>query len=310
MINRELIRNKIVQLTYAYYQNGSQNIDTAEKELFFSLSKAYDLYIIMLSLMVAITKEARRQHEIATVKAIRENKPQLPQRFIYNRFIMQLEVNEELNDFTSMQKLKWEDHPDIVQKLYKQIIGSNFYEEYMNSATDDYAADRELWRKIYRTLIENNDDIDAMLEADSLYWNDDKEIVDSFVIKTIKRFDEKNKEKQSLIPEYESDEEREFARKLFRAAILNGNEYQKYMSEASKNWDFSRLAYMDIILMQIAIAEMMTFPTIPVSVTINEFIDLSKRYSTPRSGGYINGMLDAIARYLIDNGKMLKQMRK
>lgn len=263
----------------------------------------------MLSLMVAITKEARRQHEIATVKAIRENKPQLPQRFIYNRFIMQLEVNEELNDFTSMQKLKWEDHPDIVQKLYKQIIGSNFYEEYMNSATDDYAADRELWRKIYRTLIENNDDIDAMLEADSLYWNDDKEIVDSFVIKTIKRFDEKNKEKQSLIPEYESDEEREFARKLFRAAILNGNEYQKYMSEASKNWDFSRLAYMDIILMQIAIAEMMTFPTIPVSVTINEFIDLSKRYSTPRSGGYINGMLDAIARYLIDNGKMLKQMR-
>lgn len=148
-----------------------------------------------------------------------------------------------------------------------------------------------------------------MLEADSLYWNDDKEIVDSFVIKTIKRFDEKNKEKQSLIPEYESDEEREFARKLFRAAILNGNEYQKYMSEASKNWDFSRLAYMDIILMQIAIAEMMTFPTIPVSVTINEFIDLSKRYSTPRSGGYINGMLDAIARYLIDNGKMLKQMR-
>lgn len=310
MINRELIRNKIVQLTYAYYQNGSQNMDTAEKELFFSLSKAYDLYIIMLALMVAITKEARRQHEIATVKAIRENGPELSQRFIYNRFIMQLETNEELNGFMSMQKLKWGDYPDIVQKLYKQIVSSNIYEEYMASATDDYAADRELWRKIYRTLIENNEDIDAMLEEGSLYWNDDKVIVDSFVIKTIKRFDESNREKQRLIPEYESEEEREFARRLFRATILNGTEYQKYMSEASRNWDFSRLAYMDIILMQIAIAEMVTFPTIPVNVTINEFIDLSKRYSTPRSCGYINGMLDSIARYLIDNGKMLKQMRQ
>lgn len=263
----------------------------------------------MLSLIVAITKEARKHHEIATAKALRENTPELSQRFIYNRFAMQLEVNEELNDLMSMQKLRWEDHPEIVTKIYKQIVASNVYEEYMSSETDDYAADRELWRKLYRLLIENNDDIDAMIEADSLYWNDDKEIVDSFVIKTIKRFDEKNKEKQELIPEYDSDEEKDFARRLFRAAILNGNEYQKYMSEASKNWDFSRLAYMDIILMQIAIAEMLTFPTIPLNVTINEYIDLSKRYSTPRSSGYINGMLDTIARYLVSNGKMLKQLK-
>lgn len=308
MINRELIRNKIVQLTYAYYQNGNQNIDTAEKELFFSLSKAYDLYIIMLSLMVSVTKVARRHHEIATVKAHRENTPEPSQRFIYNRFIMQLEINEQLNDLMSMQKLKWEDFPDIINKLYKQITESAVYNDYMTSETDDYATDRELWRKLYRTLVENNEDIDNMLEADSLYWNDDKDIVDSFVIKTIKRFDEKNKESQELMPEYDSDEEQEFARKLFRASILNGNEYQKYMSDASKNWDFSRLAYMDIILMQIAIAEMLTFPSIPVSVTINEYINLAKRYSTPRSGGYVNGMLDSIARYLADNGKMQKKL--
>ena len=110
------------------------------------------------------------------------------------------------------------------------------------------------------------------------------------------------------MPEFDSNDDREFARKLFRASILNGNEYQQLMGEASKNWDLSRLAYMDIIIMQIAIAEMLTFPSIPVSVTINEYIELAKRYSTPRSSGYVNGMLDAIARYLIDNGRMMKQM--
>ena len=308
MINRELIRNKIVQLTYAYYQNGNQNIDTAEKELFFSLSKAYDLYIIMLSLIVAITKEAHRQYDIATAKARRENTPEPSPRFIYNRLAMQLEMNEQLADLNSMQKVKWSDYPEILTKVYKQIAESEFYDDYMSDSTDDYATDREIWRKLYRTIIEDNDDIDAMLESESLYWNDDKEIVDSFVVKTIKRFDEKNRESQELMPEFDSNDDREFARKLFRAAILNGNEYQQLMGEASKNWDLSRLAYMDIIIMQIAIAEMLTFPSIPISVTINEYIELAKRYSTPRSGGYVNGMLDAIARYLIDNGRMMKQM--
>lgn len=308
MINRELIRNKIVQLTYAYYQNGNQNIDTAEKEMFFSLSKAYDLYIIMLSLIVAITKEAHRLYDIAVTKSRRENTPEPSPRFIYNRLAMQLEMNEQLSNLSSVQKIKWTDYPEILTKIYKQIAESAIYEEYMADPADDYATDREVWRKLYRTLIEDNEDIDAMLESESLYWNDDKEIVDSFVIKTIKRFDDKKRESQSLMPEYDSNEEREFARKLFRASILNGDEYQQLMGEASKNWDLSRLAYMDIIIMQIAIAEMLTFPSIPVSVTINEYIELAKRYSTPKSSGYVNGMLDAIARYLIDNGRMMKTM--
>ena len=162
--------------------------------------------------------------------------------------------------------------------------------------------------KIYRTLIQSNEDLDAILEEKSLYWNDDKEIVDTFVIKTIKRFDPANKANQELLPEFKDEEDRDFAVKLFRATILNADSYQRYMSETSRNWDFSRLAYMDVVIMQIAIAEMLTFPNIPLSVTINEYVELAKLYSTPRSGGYINGMLDAIARYLIETGKMLKQI--
>ena len=154
----------------------------------------------------------------------------------------------------------------------------------------------------------DNANLDAMLEEKSLYWNDDKEIVDTFVLKTIKRFDPANKELQELLPEYKDEEDKEFAVKLFRATILNADQYQRFMSETSRNWDFSRLAYMDVVIMQIAIAEMMNFPNIPVNVTINEYVDLAKLYSTPRSGSYINGMLDAIARYLIDTGKMMKVM--
>ena len=195
-----------------------------------------------------------------------------------------------------------------MKKLFKQITESQTYNDYMADAEDSYAADREVWRKIYRTLIQENEDLDALLEEQSLYWNDDKEIVDTFVLKTIKRFDEKNGSKQELLPEYDSEEDREYARKLFRATIMNADEYQRFMSEASRNWDFSRLAYMDVVIMQIAIAEIMTFPTIPVSVTINEFVDIAKLYSTSRSGGYINGMLDAIARHLIASGRLLKHM--
>ena len=310
MINRELIRIKVVQLTYAYYQNGSKNIDAAEKELIFSLSKAYDLYNYLLALIVGITHESRRHLEVAQSRAQREGTEMPSQRFAYNRFAMQLEENRMLNDFMEAQKKNWNDEPEFLKKIYTQITESQIYKDYMASPEDDYNADREVWRKLYRTLIQDNSDLDALLEEQSLYWNDDKETVDTFVLKTIKRFDEKNKANQELLPEYDSEEDRDYARKLFRATIMNGNEYQHYMSEASRNWDFSRLAYMDIVIMQIAIAEMLTFPSIPISVTINEYVELAKLYSTPRSAGYINGMLDAIARHLIETGRLLKHMEE
>lgn len=306
MINREIIRNKVVQLTYAYYQNGNKNIDSAEKELLFSLSKAYDLYAYMLALIPAVAKESRKYLEVAQSKAQREGTEMPQPKFAYNRFAIQVEQNVALNDILETKKISWNDHPEFVNKLYQQITESQIYKDYMESDEDSFEADREVWRKLYRTLIENNEDIDSILEEESLYWNDDKEIVDTFVVKTIKRFDEKSGNKQEILPEYSSEDDTEFARKLFRAAILNADEYQHYMTEMSHNWDFSRLAFMDIIIMQIAIAEMMTFPAIPVTVTINEYVDIAKLYSTPRSGGYINGVLDPVARMLAQTGRMLK----
>lgn len=309
MINRKLIRVKIVQLTYAYYQNGHHNMDTAEKELLFSLSKAYDLYNYLLGLIVAITQEERRRVDIATRRAEREGTETPSQRFAFNKFATQLEENKQLNLFMEDKKMSWENDVEAVRKLCDQIEQSPLYQEYMMSDAEEYETDRELWRRIYRTLIQGNEDLDAILEEKSLYWNDDKEIVDTFVLKTIKRFDPANKADQELLPEYDDTEDREYALKLFRSTILNADTYQRYMSETSRNWNFSRLAYMDVVLMQIAIAEMLTFPNIPISVTINEYVDLAKLYSTPKSGAYINGMLDAIARHLVDTGRLLKPMQ-
>ena len=308
MINRKLIRLKIVQLTYAYYQNGNHNLENAEKELLCSLSKAYELYNYMLALIVSITEEERRRVEVATNRALREGTELPSQRFVNNQFALQLENNIQLNLYLETNNKLWDDDVEAVRKLCDQIEQSTIYKDYMAETDTGYEQDREVWRKLYRTLIQENEDLDALLEEKSLYWNDDKEIVDTFVLKTIKRFEPQNGENQELLPEYADEEDKEFAVKLFRSTILNADTYQRYMSETSRNWDFSRLAYMDVVIMQIALAEMLTFPNIPVSVTINEYVDLGKLYSTPKSGGYINGMLDSIARYLTNTGKLLKAM--
>ena len=306
MINRELIRIKVVQLTYAYYQNGNKNMDNAEKELLFSLSKAYDLYNYLLLLIVEISREERHRIDILSARAEREGTEKPSSKFAFNKFAVQLEENKMLNEFIEDKKLSWDNDKEFIRSKCNQIEQSEVYQEYMASDDDPYEADREIWRKLYKMLIQDNDELDGILEEKSLYWNDDKEIVDTFVLKTIKRFDPANKSNQELLPEYKDEEDREFARKLFRATILNADTYQRYMSESSRNWDFSRLAYMDVVIMQIAIAEMMTFPNIPISVTINEYVDLAKLYSTFKSGGYINGMLDTIARHLVQTGKLLK----
>lgn len=307
MINRVLIRLKIVQIIYAYYQNGGKNLDTAEKELFFSLSKAYDLYNYLLLLMVEVTKQANKKLNAAKNKLIPSKEELFPNmRFVENRFIAQLEVNAQLMEFSNNQKKTWENDVDFVKNLCEQIMASDIYKEYMASETTSYEEDREVWRKIYKKIIFDNAELDQVLEDQSLYWNDDKEIVDTFVLKTIKRFDEKNGAKQELLPEFKDEEDQDFARRLFRRAILNADYYRHLISENTKNWDLDRVAFMDVIIMQIALAEILSFPNIPVSVSLNEYVEIAKLYSTPRSGAFINGTLDGIVNQLKKENKLTK----
>ena len=310
MVNRELIRLKVIQLTYAYYQNGNSNLDIAEKELTFSLSKAYDLYLYMLSLMVEVNRMAERGVETATNRERRIGEGVAPStKFIDNKFMAQLQVNQQLQEFTDGQKKTWADEEDFVRRLYKQVLASDVYKEWMSDNCETtFEEDRDFWRRLYRSVFVENEDLDQILEDKSLYWNDDRFIVDTFVMKTIKRFSPKGGSRQPLLPEFKDEEDREFATRLFRASLLGSENYRMMVSQMLHNWDLNRLALMDLIIMQTALAEICTFPNIPVSVTINEYVEIAKMYSTPQSGRYVNGMLDAIARKLVEEGKIRKMM--
>ena len=227
-------------------------------------------------------------------------------KFVNNRLMRQLESNETLLKFAEQSKVDWVNYSDFLRRLLDTIIESDIYKEYMASETSSYEEDKELWRKLYKAFIFDNEELDALLEDISLYWNDDKAIVDTFVVKTIKRFKEENGAEQELLPEYKDDEDIEYAHKLFRASIQNAEEYRRLMSDNSKNWDMNRLAFMDVIIMQTAIAEVLTFPQIPVNVSINEYVEIAKYYSTPKSGAFINGLLDSIIKNLKKDNRISK----
>ena len=305
MINRVLIRLKVVQIVYAYYKNSGKSLKAAEDEMFFSLSKAYDLYQHLLLLMPAVVHYAADRMEFNKNKLRPTESDLNPNRkFVDNLFVAQLRSNQQLVKFAEKNKFNWVDYSDFVRRLLDSIEESDIYKEYMASEISSYEQDRELWRKLYKTFIFDNKELDTILEDVSLYWNDDKPIVDTFVLKTIKRFEQKEGSGQSLLPEYKDLDDMDYARKLLRASLANAEDYRKLMEGVTKNWDLSRIAFMDVIVMQTAIAELLTFIDIPSNVTLNEYVEIAKYYSTPRSASFVNGMLDSIVKNLRQEGRI------
>lgn len=292
---------------YAYYKNSGKSIKAAEEEVFFSLSKAYDLYNYMLLLIVGITHYAADRISFKSMKLRPTDSDINPNlKFVNNRFAAQLEANEQLCKFAEKSKVNWVEHSDLVRRILDNIEESEAYKEYMASETSSYEEDRELWRKLYKAFIFDNEDLDALLEEQSLYWNDDKSIVDTFVLKTIKRFEESNGAAQELLPEYKDMNDKAFACTLFRTAVTKAEEYRALMSDNSKNWDMSRFAFMDVVIMQVALAEIFAFDDIPLNVTLNEYVEIAKYYSTAKSGSFVNGLLDSITKKLRAEGVINK----
>ena len=307
MINRELIRLKLVQITYSYYQSGGKNPAAAEQELLMSLSRAYALYNTMLLLMVELNRMALRTLEMRQSRANRlGQKDSLSTKFVDNRFMLQLESNKQLQEYRENQRFEWADQEEFVRSLYNKIEESDFYKMYMDSDKNSYDEDREIWRLIYRHLICNNEELDAVLEEMDLYWNDDKVIVDTFVLKTINRFTADSTDDQPLMPEYRDTSDQEFAIRLLQKAIANKDYYYDLIASTTRKWDIKRVALMDRIILQLALAEIISFPGIPVSVSINEYVEIAKMYSTSKSGKYINATLDNIAKRLIEENKLIK----
>jgi len=307
MINRELIRLKLVQIIYSYYQNGSKNPAAAESELLLSFSRAYDLYNSMLLLMVELNRVALRMLELRKSRAKRlgEN-GYISAKFVENRFMRQLESNKQLQEYRKQQRFDWSDQEEYVRSLYGKIEDSEYYKAYMSSGKNSYEEDREIWRLIYRHLICNNEELDSVLEEMDLYWNDDKVVTDTFVLKTINRFTVESTADQPLMPEYKDVSDKEFATRLLQKALENKDYYYDLIASTTRKWDIKRVALMDRIILQLALAEIISFPGIPVSVSINEYVEIAKMYSTSKSGKYINATLDNIAKRLMEENKLIK----
>jgi N utilization substance protein B len=231
---------------------------------------------------------------------------ELNKKFVNNRFMLLLESNKQLKEFSEMTNRTWIDQEEFVRNLWNRIEASEYYQAYMESDRDDYDEDREIWRQIYRNFICNNEGLDSILEDMSLYWNDDKTIIDTFVLKTINRFNPENGVDQPLLPEFRDPGDEEFACQLLRRTLANSDYYYKLISDSTRNWDVERIALMDRIIMQIALAEIISFPSIPVSVSINEYVEVAKMYSTPNSGKYVNATLDHIVKKLESENKLIK----
>ncbi len=296
MINRNLIRIRIVQIVYAWYQNSNNNLKNAEKELLQGFQKSYDLYFYLLLLMVKITDLYEERVEMKKNKFLPTEEDLNPNtHLIENKFIKQLRTNKTLNKYLSERPMSWDENETFVKNLLDTILGSEEYKDYTANVSPTYADDKDFWRKIFKQYIYLNNELDDILEDESIFWNDDVETVETFVLKTIKQFSEQNGDNQPLLPMFKDEEDKQFALKLLDETILNEKKYRELIEKHTQKWDFDRIAFMDMIIMQVAVAELYTCESIPTSVTLNEFIDIAKSYSTPKSGTFVNGILDAIA---------------
>jgi N utilization substance protein B len=307
MINRALLRTKIVQILYSYYKSDSKSLPLAEKELFHSIEKTYDLYFHLLQLSIEITQYAENQIEIKRNRLRPTPEDLNPNtRFIDNTFIAQLKKNIRFNEYMTERKLSWVNDQDIIKVLFEEIYATDFYYEYMHLEVADYAADKDLWRKIYKKIMLQNEELDDSIQDQNIYWTDDIELVISFIIKTIKRFDLSKGDEQELLPMFKDSEDADYARKLLRIVMTKNDELLEMIDKNTKNWELDRIAFMDILIMEVALAEIMNFPTIPINVTLNEFIEIAKTYSTDKSSTFINGVLDNIVGQLKTENKLIK----
>ena len=308
MINRILIRIRVIQIVYAWYQNRNKDLRQVEKELLLGLQKSYDLYYYFLLLMVELTDLYQKRVETKLNKFLPTEEDLNPKmQLINNQFIAQLRSNKMFVKYLAERPLSWESNITFVRNMLNKILESDIYKEYTLLEKPTYKDDKEFWRKTFRSFIHRNEELDDLLEDESIFWNDDIEIVQSFVHKTIKQFNKSGGEDQPLLPMFNDDEDREFALKLLSETLQNAQNYREQITHHAENWDFERIAFMDVIIMQVAIAELYGFPTIPISVTLNEYIDLAKSYSTPKSSTFINGILDAVVTELKKDTTILKK---
>ncbi len=310
MITRRLLRIKILQIVFSYQFSEGKTLPIAEKELYHSIKKFYDLYHQLLYLVIELKNLADTKVKLAKEKKAPTHEDLHPKtKFIDNQLITQLEKNQSLNNYLQTNKINWKQNRDFIKALYQTLTNSEIYKEYLNNPKQGYTIDKEFVVKLYREIIANYEPLDQLLEDQSIYWNDEVDLVISFIIKTIKSFRKEQGENTKLLPLYKNEDDMEFAKKLLKKTILNFDEHNELIERYSQNWDLERIAFMDILIMKIAITEILEFPSIPTRVTLDEYIEIAKYYSTEKSNVFINGILDKIITKLKKENKIQKDGR-
>jgi len=316
MLSRRHLRIKVLQALYAFVQSSNDRLDIGEKELLKSLDKLYEIYIYQLSLLIEIVEFAQKRIEENKQKYIPTEEDLNPNtRFINNQFIRQLSGNKDFLKNIEKCKISWVNSDEIVRKIYVNIRESNDYKDYMNAKTTNYESDKEIFIKIIKKQISRSEILQFYYEEKSIYWSDDFYTANLLSIKTIKSFSEnwdENKKLPALLKNGNNDkynEDKEFVKNLFRKTILKSDEFEKLIEDKVRNWEMDRIAVMDILLIKMALAELLEFPSIPVKVTLNEYIELAKMYSTPKSKIFVNGILDKLILDLKSQKKIKKTGR-
>jgi N utilization substance protein B len=295
---------------YAHVSSADKPVSNSENELHFSIQKTYDLYHLLLAVPIELADYADKIIEIRKLKNFptqEELNPNL--RFVSNRLILKLRNNSDLTSYVQKNKVNWVNNQELVKKIYQSMVESEVYQNYLAAEEDNFQVDRKFCEDFFAEVLLKSEFVFSEFEEQSIYWNDDLDFVVSMVIKTLKKFKEESNINDHLSELYKDDEDKEFTVKLFRKSLSKSEENRKTIETYTKNWDVDRVATMDILIMELALTELTEFPSIPVKVTLNEYIELAKYYSTQRSSIFINGVLDRITKDFKEQGKIAKAGR-
>lgn len=309
MLNRRHIRIKVLQAFYAFFQSNNEDVLKGEKELFHSIEKIYDLYVFILMLFPSLKRQALIQIEEAKrSEYLRQDIHILKTGFIDNQLVDIIEQSKVLQKISKDRKINWEGdvENDLTRKIFKEVYQTDYYKNLLQSESTSFNDDKDALVQLYKKEICNLEKLHHFFDEKSIYWQDDLDHVSSMILKTLKSITE-NQELE-ILPLWKEDEY-EFTQNLFRKAVLQKEENDAVLQTYSKNWEKERLATMDSLLMNLAMTEALEFSSIPIKVTLNEYIEISKFYSTPKSNSFINGILDRIFEDYKKDGKLVKRGR-
>lgn len=308
MLNRRHIRIKILHMLYAMGQSGGRTIAKAEKELFLSIEKMYEMYVYCLLVMTYIRDVGEKKIEDNKNKRLPTEEDLNPNmRFVENKLLKQLDANKSLKAASEKKKVSWTGEGELIRKFYKNLRESEEYQSYMSAAENDYAADKEIVVRFFKRHLINLESFQSFFDEKSIFWSDDLDIVASMAIKTFKNFEKDSDEFTPILSLWKDPEDEiEFAKTLFRKTLTQAAEHNELIKAHTDNWEVERIAMMDMILMRMALTEAREFNQIPLKVTLNEYIEISKYYSTPKSSNFINGVLDKLFSQLKEAGTINK----